>query len=123
MSSTGKHCCYCKRALQAPTSKSRTALTYDHVVPKHMGGRKKVPCCRQCNQLKGPLHPTYWRQITERYPQWWTRFRDHGDLLAQLRADAWAASRRRQQMGKWPRDVMVPPPNLCRGLPREARAE
>jgi hypothetical protein len=97
-------------------------MTRDHIIPKKMGGRKTVPCCRQCNHIKGDMHPDRWRQVTERYPQWWRLFRGPHDLLEQLRADAWAHSRRRQQLGKWPRDVSVPRPSLCRGLPRSMAA-
>jgi hypothetical protein len=83
-----------------------------------MGGRRTVRCCRQCNQIKGPFHIEAWRGIMARYPEWWKRFQDFGDLDRQIRNDRWAEHRRRQEMGKWPRAVRVAPPPLCRGLPR-----
>lgn len=113
---TALYCCYCKRTLEPSTSKARTAMTRDHIVPRHLGGRRTVPCCRQCNQIKGPLHPDAWRRVTDAYPQWWTRFRDHGELVETMRSDAWREHRRRQWLGKWPRDVVVARPPMCRGL-------
>lgn len=74
MAKRGKSCCYCKRRLEAPTSPSRLAYTRDHVKPRAAGGTKTVPCCRQCNQLKGNLHPSVWRWFTINYPGWWKTF-------------------------------------------------
>jgi hypothetical protein len=113
-----KHCYYCKRMLTAPTDRARTAATRDHIVPKHMGGRRTVPCCRQCNSLKGPLSIDAWRRIMAKYPDWWRRFRDRGELIDAERLDSWQRHREKQARGRWPAGVRVPPPQLCRGLPR-----
>lgn len=115
-------CHYCKRQLTAPSDRARTAATRDHIVPRHMGGRRTVPCCRQCNNLKGPLHIDAWRRIMAKYPDWWKRFRDRGELIEAERREAWLAHRRRQELGKWPRGLIVPRASLTRGLPRSIAA-
>lgn len=79
------HCCYCHRGLQKPTARSNVAFTRDHVMPKCVGGQRKVSCCRQCNQLKGDLHPSVWRWFTEAYPTWWRTFRTAADVRAVCR--------------------------------------
>lgn len=43
-------------------------------MPKSVGGQRKVPCCRRCNDLKGDIHPSVWRWFTEHYPGWWRTF-------------------------------------------------
>ena len=116
-----KACHYCKRQLTAPNDRARTAATRDHVIPKHMGGKRTVACCRQCNSLKGPLHIAAWRRVMAKYPEWWKRFRSHGELIQAERLDAWREHRRRQELGKWPRAVSIPRPRLCRGLPTQIR--
>lgn len=46
-----KQCHYCGKSLTHGT------CTIDHVVPKAKGGKNEpsncVPCCKECNQLKG----------------------------------------------------------------------
>lgn len=79
------HCCYCLRGLEKPTARSSVAFTRDHVMPRCVGGAKKVRCCRQCNQLKGDLHPSVWRWFTENHPRWWKAFRTASDVRAVCR--------------------------------------
>lgn len=122
MSCRHRYCYYCQRTLTAPTDRARTAATRDHIIPRHMGGRRTVPCCRQCNALKGPLHIDDWRRIMAKYPEWWKRFNDRGELIEAERQAAWSEHRREQELGKWPRGVTVPRPALCRGLPRSVAA-
>lgn len=81
-------CYYCERAVQEPTSRSRTAATRDHRVPSSRGGTHKVVCCRQCNTLKANLLPVEWAAFMRTYPRWWElpQFRDNG-LSIQVRLD------------------------------------
>ena len=79
------YCAYCHRDLVKPTSRSTCAFTKDHVMPKCVGGQKKVRCCRQCTQLKGDLHPSVWRWFTEAHPAWWRTFRTAADVRAVCR--------------------------------------
>lgn len=73
-------CTYCHRVLEHPSSRSRVAATRDHVVPKHRGGTRTVPCCRQCNQLKRNMMPGEWKAFMERHPKWWKLFPHIGKL-------------------------------------------
>ena len=43
------HCFYCGKLM------TKEIRTKDHVTPRSQGGRLKVPCCKQCNMLKGQL--------------------------------------------------------------------
>lgn len=79
-------CTYCKRQLAKPTSPSRTAMTRDHVMPKCVGGTRRVRCCRQCNGLKGDIHPSVWRWFTETFPGWWKSFETNGEVVTACRA-------------------------------------
>lgn len=78
-------CTYCRRELAGPRSPSRVAATADHVMPRCVGGQRKVRCCRQCNGLKGDIHPSVWRWFTEAFPGWWRTFRTHGEVLKACR--------------------------------------
>ena len=111
-----KHCYYCKRQLSAPSDRSRTAATRDHIRPKHEGGRRTVPCCRQCNQLKGGMSIEEWRGVMSEFPEWWKRFAHQGELIETRRRAIWANHRRKQEMGRFPRDIRLPPAPLCKGL-------
>lgn len=75
-------CAYCRRELAGPKSRSRCAITRDHVMPKSVGGTRKVRACRQCNQLKGDIHPQVWRWFTEAHPGWWKRFGTNAEVVA-----------------------------------------
>lgn len=44
-----------------------------------------MPCCRQCNGLKGDIHPSVWRWFTETFPGWWRSFRTNGEVAAACR--------------------------------------
>jgi 5-methylcytosine-specific restriction endonuclease McrA len=51
----GPKCFYC------PTILTKESVTFDHVVPRHQGGKwnyNVVPCCLPCNQAKGGRTPT-----------------------------------------------------------------
>lgn len=42
-------CCYCEISL-TPINRTR-----EHVIPKRVGGKIIMPCCRKCNEEKGGL--------------------------------------------------------------------
>src|SRR3546814_1135917 len=65
-----QQCTYCQRTLEPPESGS-AGYTRDHVVPRAMGGRRTVPCCRACNDLKGHMAPAAWARFRRDNPQWW----------------------------------------------------
>lgn len=50
------NCPYCGREL------NESNFTKDHVLPKSKGGSQTVPCCFECNQLKGDHKPKYLRK-------------------------------------------------------------
>lgn len=115
-----KDCHYCKRRLTAPSDRARTAATRDHIIPRHMGGRRTVPCCRQCNSLKGPLHINDWREVMATYPRWWKLFQNRGELIEAQRRSVWIAAQRKRDADRWPSDIKVPLRPICRGLPLAA---
>lgn len=72
-----KTCTYCKREM---IKKSMLAFGYvpdgltetrDHVIPYSKGGRKTVPCCLRCNNLKGDMMPDVWERYMADNPLWW----------------------------------------------------
>jgi hypothetical protein len=75
------NCTYCRRELASPRSRFATAFTKDHVMPKAVGGTRKVPCCLHCNRLKGDMHPQVWRWFTTNYPKWWKEFRTNREVV------------------------------------------
>ena len=83
------HCTYCRRALRDPArdtlKRAKLSVTRDHITPRSKGGRATVPCCRLCNHLKADLPADAWRAVMSRWPDWWRRFRTHGDLRQALR--------------------------------------
>ncbi len=92
-------CTYCHRQLTRCTDRGRTAATKDHVMPKCVGGTRKVPCCRQCNELKGDMHPSVWRWFQTSYPAWWKSFRSHHEVVAACRPH-WGAMISVQSTGR-----------------------
>ena len=67
-----QHCGYCKRIIGPPTTPMKsTSFTKDHVTPKLNGGRKTIPCCHACNNLKGCMSIEVWRQFMKINPEWW----------------------------------------------------
>lgn len=74
LSSNGKGatCTWCDRDLHATGSLSRLAATRDHVDPKVRGGRVRVWCCRDCNDLKGAMLIGDWKRFLRAHPNWWT---------------------------------------------------
>jgi|GEM_PF-6781509 len=101
------HCYWCKRDLMPPEARTRVAKTRDHVVPRCKGGRKTVPCCRQCNQLKGDWQPEYWREVMRIFPRWWKQFDHRGQLLMALKVRLAAHQREVAERGRWPRSVVI----------------
>ena len=89
MSGRRPFCCYCKRTLEAPSARSNLAFTRDHIMPVARGGTRKVPCCRQCNQLKGSLHPASWRVFTDNFPRWWKNFSTNQEVRRALVELSW----------------------------------
>jgi hypothetical protein len=54
-------CFYCGRDM---TDCTKDAIrTKDHVTPRSLGGKLKVPCCLECNKLKGQLKLEEYRVI------------------------------------------------------------
>lgn len=102
------HCYWCKRDLHAPTARTRVAKTRDHVVPRSRGGRKTVPCCRQCNQLKGDWSPEIWREVMRIFPRWWAQFDTRGQLQRELKRKIAEARAERATRGLWPKSIKVP---------------
>ena len=54
---TQGQCYYCRIPLSIGT------MTIDHWLPRCFGGKRLVPCCRECNSLKGNMVPLYVRAI------------------------------------------------------------
>lgn len=100
-------CTYCRRPLTKPTDRGNTALTRDHVMPKRVGGVRKVHCCRLCNQLKGDIHPGVWRWFTEHYPGWWRTFRANAEVVEACR-ERWGRMVRVACTGRAPRSDFEP---------------
>lgn len=73
-------CTYCRRVMEPPSSKSRVAATRDHITPQSNGGTITVPCCRQCNGMKGNMSPQAWARFMARNPEWW-RTKDCGPVM------------------------------------------
>lgn len=120
-------CRYCKRDL-LPLSRDKKrdlplSATRDHVIAKSRGGTKTDTCCRQCNQLKGGMSLIDWARFMQSNPEWWLRFRTHGQVL---KADPdWPTRKARKTAAYRLRairkrletcPVNVPFPPLCRGL-------
>lgn len=53
-----KTCAYCGVTMRQESEQLRP--TKDHVVPKRLGGRKKVAACNACNHAKGGMTPAEW---------------------------------------------------------------
>jgi hypothetical protein len=95
-------CTYCLRDLTSPHSRCGTAATRDHVMPKCVGGTRKVPCCQACNSLKGDIHPGVWRWFTEKNPGWWRIFKTNREVIEACR-EVWGCMVRASVTGRAPR--------------------
>lgn len=88
-------CHYCSRPLQPRGTDSPLAATRDHVVPKSKGGRKTVPCCRTCNEIKADRLPDEWAAYMAENPMWWgtadERMRDSWRRKGRATLEQWAA--------------------------------
>jgi hypothetical protein len=49
-------------AMLNPSLSSYTA-TRDHLIPKSKGGKRKIPDCYECNNLKGAMDPYEFREL------------------------------------------------------------
>lgn len=79
-------CRYCRRVLTDARKGGSTAASRDHIVPKCMGGRRTVPCCRACNEVKGDMAPDQWFAFMAAQPAWWTLYKTTGLRGVQLYA-------------------------------------
>lgn len=68
-------CRYCQRLLTDPRKGGSTASSRDHFVPKCMGGRRTVPCCRACNEIKGDMTPRQWSIVMRVRVRWWDLYK------------------------------------------------
>lgn len=68
---TAGSCTYCVREMDPTGTPSLLERTADHVVPACAGGRKTVPCCWHCNQIKGRMSPRQWTAFMADNPCWW----------------------------------------------------
>lgn len=99
----GKPCPYCKR--QMNLRDVRLEPTRDHVIPKSLGGRAIVICCRQCNNIKGDMMPDIWAAYMLAHPGWWAASKgERRRVLAALRTKA-----RPPRFGPRRPPVIVPP--------------
>jgi hypothetical protein len=94
-------CFYCRRMLEASTSPGKLAYTADHVTPQSLGGTKTVPCCRQCNGLKGSIHPKEWFWFIGKYTLYWRDFRTNTEVIRAIVQER----KRRATLGE---EVIVP---------------
>jgi len=84
----GGFCCYCKRGPLLPSGGlGKLAMTKDHVNPRANGGGRWVPCCRQCNGLKGCLPPPEWFWFIDNHPAYWKTFRNHVEVTRAVAAE------------------------------------
>lgn len=73
----GEPCSYCRRRLEAPTSRGQLAATRDHTVPSYKGGEHTVWCCTFCNGLKGPVDLHIWLRFIAEQPLYWRKENRH----------------------------------------------
>ena len=87
-------CCYCKRGLTPAEPQGPLSFTLDHVNALSRGGYRRVPCCRQCNQLKGDLHMDDWFWFIRSFARWWKTFDTTRQVEDKIREErvrrAWA---------------------------------
>lgn len=69
------YCTYCRRTLTDPGTGHSTAATRDHTIPVSHGGKRTVPCCQACNNLKGAMTLREWNTYMATNPDWWTNYR------------------------------------------------
>lgn len=67
------NCTYCKREMMPRGSLSPLEWTRDHVHPESKGGRRTVPACWQCNNIKGDMLQDEWQAFMAANPEWWSR--------------------------------------------------
>jgi len=103
-------CHYCKRTMVDPRRRANLSATRDHVIPKCLGGRKTVKCCRHCNNLKGDMMPDRWWRIMRDYPRWWKQFRHAGELKVALHNERQAIFRQiriSKIQPAWPSNIRI----------------
>lgn len=82
-------CCYCKRGplLQGVAGGNNPGMTAtrDHVASRADHGEGGwVPCCLDCNRLKGALLPGAWFAFIDLNPGYWRDFPQHAHVLRWL---------------------------------------
>lgn len=82
-------CAWCRRRIHSLREGRWSPLTAtrDHIRPKWLGGGRCVWACWECNQLRGGLPISEWRQFMQENPQWWvdkSRMRALGKELREL---------------------------------------
>jgi len=83
------NCTYCRREMHHTFDmQSMQRLTYDHWMPRKLGGKDNVhntvACCYACNQMKGDMHPDEWQIVMRDIPEWWRLADYRGPRGAQL---------------------------------------
>lgn len=74
------YCRWCKRPLVASNSRDGRAFTFDHVQAASRSGRRRVPCCRQCNFLKADMPVADWCWMIDTVPRYWRVFQSPVDV-------------------------------------------
>lgn len=64
-------CHYCRRKMDDADPYLRE--TQDHYYPRCQGPRafNLVPACYACNQVKGDMHPNFFKIVMRDIPEWW----------------------------------------------------
>lgn len=94
-------CCYCKRGLIRSEFGRGNSLTLDHVVPRAAKGRKRVPCCRDCNGLKGSLSAPDWFWFIKHHKRWWKTFRTSAEVAEVIRRERVRRVRAKEPQISW----------------------
>lgn len=78
-------CYWCDRGMVNRNGCGELQRTKDHAHPKHDGGRKTVPCCYQCNQIKGGMLLVDWYHFMADNPDWWNTHKPGPDGLPKMK--------------------------------------
>lgn len=68
-------CTYCHRKMTPRSDGGPRAHTHDHIIPKSKNGKKTVPACWTCNNIKGDMLPDVWIAYMAAHPCWWEKVR------------------------------------------------
>ena len=87
-------CAYCRRGplvqMRFGVKAGKLGYTDDHIFPQHLDSNTRgrtVPCCFQCNGLKGGLHPAEWFWFIDAFPCWWRDFATHKQVAEAIRVE------------------------------------